>query len=530
MSSSSSSSAAAVKGFVAGAVVTAASVAGYWKFRQLLRPLRPYYYDGRRRNRRRDDDDNDDADDNTSAQASSSSSTSSAQTQPQPQPLFDSPDLDMRLVRKAEAVIQGRSSVVVVVERCTNDHNYSAILRTAEALGVQRVYVIDPLEPSGEDGHHTGNNDNNVDCDTNGTAKAEHNNSAATTAVTATKKNKNKNNKQNDDLRRWHHLFAQNATEWLTVRDFETAELCLRALREEGYQVWSTDLSQRAVPLTEGELRAALRQQGGGGGGAQQRHPASTKLKLPSKLAVVFGTEAVGVSQYMLEQCDMRVYAPLRGFADSLNLSVAAALVLHHLFLLDPDLVGNLPESGKQQLRREWFPKLATQRLLTSRQKKDRKKLMHMLQDCDELERKKVELGEELTKEQKLKLQQRSKLRERLQTLERKAGFDLAERALQDLIANPPAPLTDIRRCDDHRVCYVGRNTKKRYEEHWKDMPAVKNLHSIPMVAAQDFRDRVQAVASVADSTTTNGSTMTNAGSARPENGTADPEQSQANG
>ena len=49
--------------------------------------------------------------------------------------VMDSPDLDLRLIRKAEAVIQWRSgNLTVVIERSTNSWNHSAILRTAEAL------------------------------------------------------------------------------------------------------------------------------------------------------------------------------------------------------------------------------------------------------------------------------------------------------------------------------------------------------------------------------------------------------------
>ena len=42
----------------------------------------------------------------------------------------------------------------------------------------------------------------------------------------------------------------------------------------------------------------------------------------------------------MLSAAELRVYLPLRGFADSLNLSVAAALVIHELFHLCPEAVG----------------------------------------------------------------------------------------------------------------------------------------------------------------------------------------------
>ena len=54
--------------------------------------------------------------------------------------LLDSPALDQRMLRKAEGALRQRTSrLIVVVERCTNDHNYSAILRTVErSLGANQ--------------------------------------------------------------------------------------------------------------------------------------------------------------------------------------------------------------------------------------------------------------------------------------------------------------------------------------------------------------------------------------------------------
>ena len=113
--------------------------------------------------------------------------------------VLDHEQLSNRILRKAEAVIQWRTSrLILVVERCTNgtycsvcrrriewidemhvvvyekidwysnyslflysflfcrpsflDHNYSAILRTAEALGIQTVYMIDPPDIKMEEG------------------------------------------------------------------------------------------------------------------------------------------------------------------------------------------------------------------------------------------------------------------------------------------------------------------------------------------------------------------------------------------
>lgn len=55
---------------------------------------------------------------------------------------------------------------------------------------------------------------------------------------------------------------------------------------------------------------------------------------------------------------------------------------------------------------------------------------------------------------------------------------------------NPPAPITDMRRANEHRICYVGKNTKKMYGEVWADMPATANLPVEPNSTASFFRQR----------------------------------------
>lgn len=47
--------------------------------------------------------------------------------------------------------------------------------------------------------------------------------------------------------------------------------------------------------------------------------------------AVVFGNEADGVSSEMLELADARCFIPMVGFAQSFNVSVAAAVTLYHI-------------------------------------------------------------------------------------------------------------------------------------------------------------------------------------------------------
>jgi tRNA G18 (ribose-2'-O)-methylase SpoU len=114
-----------------------------------------------------------------------------------------------------------------------------------------------------------------------------------------------------DELKE-HAAFARKATDWTTIREFSSTAECIKALRAEGRTLWATDLSQHAECLLP---------PGGSGGEAG--------LRVPEKLAIAFGTESVGCTEELLQAADLRVYLPLRGFADSLNLSVAAALVLH---------------------------------------------------------------------------------------------------------------------------------------------------------------------------------------------------------
>jgi tRNA G18 (ribose-2'-O)-methylase SpoU len=390
------------------------------------------------------------------------SNTSSPSTE-NAEELMDAADLDHRMLRKAEAVIQWRTTrLVLVIERCTNDHNYSAILRTAEALGIQIVYMIDPpyVRMEGDDGD------------------------------VAQFQNKSQRQQQKElsitpeesEARRMHHLFARNATEWLTVKDFATTEECVADLRKEGYQLWVTDLSQAAVCLTT----------------TTNNNSTGQGLQVPDKVALVMGTEAVGCSQFMLDQADLRVYLPLRGYADSLNLSVATALIIHQLFVMDPTLIGGITEDQKRQLRQDWYTKLCQQRLLTSRQKKERVKLMGLIKKCESIQERvhtQTALQQNpllLQPTEQKRLSEWGAYKEQLADLDALIDPVKVQAAVQEWVDNPPAPLTDVRRADDHRVCYVGKNTKQHHQDHWKDMVATSNVKSIQGSSASAFREKVK--------------------------------------
>ena len=80
---------------------------------------------------------------------------------------------------------------------------------------------------------------------------------------------------------------------------------------------------------------------------------------ISTQVALVFGTESTGVSTELLAACDRRVYVPQHGFADSLNVGVAAALATSHVLKLvggGGDLVEAtdwVPEAP-DELRSKW--------------------------------------------------------------------------------------------------------------------------------------------------------------------------------
>ncbi|KAG7383798.1 hypothetical protein PHYBOEH_009792 [Phytophthora boehmeriae] len=201
-------------------------------------------------------------------------------------------------LRRAETVLAHRTRrIVLVLEQCMDSHNHQAVLRTAEALGIQHVWLI-----------------------------------AANDQQLKTHPDKSKKSKTSGKK------ITKNCAVWLSVREFSSITDCLQALHENEMTIWATDLSPQAEPLV-----------------------ANDKPKeLPARLAVVIGREIDGVSPEMLRAAHRRVYLPLFGFSESLNLSVATALVLQRLLDWFPEVRGDLTEQEKQHIRTQWFPQLVS--------------------------------------------------------------------------------------------------------------------------------------------------------------------------
>jgi len=95
---------------------------------------------------------------------------------------------------------------------------------------------------------------------------------------------------------------AGHARRWLALERWEDRAACTTALRERGIALYATAPGPGAVPHTE--------------------------IDWTKPAAIALGNENRGCSAELLAAADARVWVPMRGMVESLNVSVAAAIVL----------------------------------------------------------------------------------------------------------------------------------------------------------------------------------------------------------
>jgi tRNA (guanosine-2'-O-)-methyltransferase len=156
-----------------------------------------------------------------------------------------------RLQRIEEVVGSRTDDLVLVLDGIADPHNSSAVLRSADAFGVQSVHVI-----VGEHGFRA----------SRGVSKGTH--------------------------------------RWLDVVRYESAQACACRLKQDGYAIYVAAMGAETQP---------------------------EDLHDRSRLAVVFGNEHRGVSPDMQSFADGTFSIPMRGFVESLNVSVAAAITMQAL-------------------------------------------------------------------------------------------------------------------------------------------------------------------------------------------------------
>ena len=163
---------------------------------------------------------------------------------------------EARLAKLQRVAAQRSRHISVVLENVFQSRNASAVMRSADGLGLLDVHLIE--------------NEN------------------------AWSRNKG---------------VAKGASQWLNLHRYLGVEdprlACVNAIKAHGIKLVVTS------PHAEGHT--------------------PENLPLDEPVALVMGTEFSGASDFMMEHADAFVEIPMQGFAESFNISVAAAIVMHRL-------------------------------------------------------------------------------------------------------------------------------------------------------------------------------------------------------
>ena len=139
---------------------------------------------------------------------------------------------------------------------------------------------------------------------------------------------------ENENQYKVNRDIALGAGKWVDVETHVQGEPpsaeCIKTLKNRGYKIIAT------TPHTE-EFDIY-------------------NLPINEPMAFFFGTEFSGLSDDVLEQCDMRVKVPMFGFTESFNISVSAAILLSAIRkrLSDSELNWKLTPAAQIQLKTEW--------------------------------------------------------------------------------------------------------------------------------------------------------------------------------
>jgi tRNA (guanosine-2'-O-)-methyltransferase len=169
---------------------------------------------------------------------------------------------------RADAIKQFRCKNLIAVLECPTDvKNIGTVIRNANALGVEKVYVVDPRRSLPDDWHDL-----------------REQKSVSKTSVSAVK--------------------------WTFVKRFDSTDECFDYLESKNFRSIVTS------PHVKGKTSIFLHE-----GDFTVHH----------KLAVWFGSEAVGISDRAVERSDMCVCIPMFGMIESLNLGTSSGIVLYEV-------------------------------------------------------------------------------------------------------------------------------------------------------------------------------------------------------
>jgi tRNA (guanosine-2'-O-)-methyltransferase len=158
-------------------------------------------------------------------------------------------------------------NLIAVLENPTDVKNIGTVIRNVNALGVDKVYVVDPRRSLPEDWHDL-----------------RERKSVSKTSVSAVK--------------------------WTFVKRFDSTDQCFDHLEKNNFKSVVTS------PHVKGKASIFLHE---------------GDFTIHSKFAVWFGSEAIGISDRAVERSEMCVSIPMFGMIESLNLGTSSGIVLYEV-------------------------------------------------------------------------------------------------------------------------------------------------------------------------------------------------------
>jgi tRNA (guanosine-2'-O-)-methyltransferase len=132
----------------------------------------------------------------------------------------------------------------------------------------------------------------------------------------------------------------KGADKWIDLHRYRTknvnnTEVCFKGLRGKGYKILVADPADDGVPVKDINVNEG-------------------------KIAIVFGNELRGASDYALKNCDQKITIPMFGFTESLNISVSVAICLNTLLPGLRDSEANFPLTTEEKdfIKLNWYRKM----------------------------------------------------------------------------------------------------------------------------------------------------------------------------
>lgn len=184
-------------------------------------------------------------------------------------------------LERLESRLEDRTRYAVMcLEDIFYPHNASAVIRSAEAFGLQEMHAVESLTKFKPSSH-----------------------------------------------------IVRGTDQWIELGHWQSSEELVMSLKGRGYRIVITSPRE--------------------GGYTPETFPVEQ-----GPFALFMGTEKTGISSWLTDQADDAIYIPMCGFAESLNISVSAAIILQRLterIRQNPTIEWQLGHHEKQTILLEWL-------------------------------------------------------------------------------------------------------------------------------------------------------------------------------